>query len=148
MKYREYMGRHKLHLVRGKGPPLLVRDWLKHLCLDWPSGCILSTSYSTSVVEEQTRKYAEVFRGGLGTMKHVQAHLSLQEGATPRFLHPPPVLFAIRESVSRELDWLEEAGTLEKVERSDWAALIVPVPSFFGTGTIGAAQSLCSTLAP
>ena len=34
-----------------------------------------------------------------------------------------PFPFAIRETVSRELDRLEAAGILEKVEHSDWAAL-------------------------
>ena len=38
-----------------------------------------------------------------------------------------PFHLLIRESVSRELDWLEAAGILEKVERSDWTAPIVPV---------------------
>ena len=55
----------------------------------------------------------------------VRAHASLQEGATPRLLHPRPIPFAIRESVSRELDRLEAAGILE---HGDWAAPIVPVP--------------------
>ena len=28
VKYGEHTGRHMLHVVRGKGPPLLGRDWL------------------------------------------------------------------------------------------------------------------------
>lgn len=133
VKYGEYTGHHKLYVVRGKGPPLLGRDWLKHLRLDWASVRMLSASRNTQIVEELTGKYAEVFAGGLGTMKHVCAHLSLREGATPRFCRPRPVPFAIRESVGRELDRLEAAGILKKVEHSDWAAPIVPVPKKDGT---------------
>ena len=133
VKYGDYTGCHKLYVVRGKGPPLLGRDWLTHLRLDWARVRILSASTSALIVEELKRTYAEVFQGGLGTMKHVRAHLSLREGATPRFVRPRPVPFAIRETVSRELDRLEAAGILEKVECSDWAAPIVPVPKKDGT---------------
>ena len=51
VNYGEYTGRHKLHVVRGKEPPLLGRDWLEHFHC---SVCILSASCSTSVVEELT----------------------------------------------------------------------------------------------
>ena len=73
-------------------------------------------------------RYTKVFKEGLGIMQDIRATLSLKEGATPRFHRPRPVPFAIREAVGKELDHLEEAGTLRKVEHSEWAAPIVPVP--------------------
>ena len=61
-------------------------------------------------------------------MKSFRAHL--KEGATPRFHRPHPVLFAIKDSVGQELNHLEEAGILRKIE---WAAPVVPVPKKDGT---------------
>ena len=66
-------------------------------------------------------------------MKHVRAHLSLRDGANTRFCHPRPVPFAIKETVGRELDRLEATGILRKVDHSDWAVPIVPVPKKDGT---------------
>ena len=133
VKYGGYTGHHKLYVVKGKGPPLLGRNWLQHFRLDWASIRTISASGSSREVEDLTRKYSEVFNGGLGTMKHVRAHLSLREGACPRFCRPRPVPFAIKEAVGRELDRLEAAGILHKVDHSDWAAPIVPVPKKDGT---------------
>ena len=76
-------------------------------------------------LKELTDRYAEMFQDGLGTMKSFHAHLSLKEGATPRFHHPHPVPFAIKDSVGRELDQLEEAG---KIGHSEWAPQVVHVP--------------------
>ena len=127
VRYGEYTGHHKLYVVRGKGPPLLGRNWLQHIRLDWASVRLMSANSSSQAVEEMTRKYPEVFREGLGTMKHVRAHLSLRDGANPGFFRPRPVPFAIKETVGRELDRLEATGILRKVDHSDWAAPIVPV---------------------
>ena len=38
------------------------------------------------LVEIFLKKYAEVFKDELGTLKEYRAHLTLKEGATPRFL--------------------------------------------------------------
>ena len=42
--------------------------------------------------------------------------------------HGQLVPFAIKEAVGRELNWLEAARFFCKVDHSDWAAPIVPVP--------------------
>ena len=44
------------------------------------------------------------------------------------FFKPRPIPYAIREAMENELDRLESIGIIEKVEHSDWAAPIVPVP--------------------
>ena len=54
--------------------------------------------------------------------------LHLRPDATPRFFKPHSVSFAIRDSISKELDRLEQQGFIKKVTHSDWAAPIVPVP--------------------
>ena len=57
-----------------------------------------------------------------------KAKLHVRPDATPRFFKSRPVPFAIKEAIGKELDKLEEQGILQKVDSSDWAAPIVPVP--------------------
>ena len=111
VRYGGYTGHHKLYVVRGKGPPLLGRNWLQHICLDWVSVHLMSAKSSSQAVEEMTRKYPEVFQGGLGTMKHVRAHLSLREGANPHFFHPRPYLSQSRkQSVGNWTGWKQQVS--------------------------------------
>ena len=112
---------------------LCGRDWLKHICLDWANIKMLSMESSPPALKEFTDRYAEVFQDSLGTMKSFHAHLSLKEGVTPRFHCPRPAPFAIKDSVSRELDCLEEVGILCKIDHSEWPASVVPVPKKDGT---------------
>ena len=72
-------------------------------------------------------KHAKVFEEGLGTMKGVEAKLSLKEGSKPNFCKPRSVPFALREVIERDLDRLDCMGVLEKVNHSKWASPIVPV---------------------
>ena len=48
-------------------------------------------------------------------------------GSKPRFCRPRTVPYALKQSVGKELDRLEESGVLRKVNHADWAAPIVPV---------------------
>lgn len=84
-------------------------------------------------LNQLTEKYAEVFQPELDTFKKFQAHLHLKEGARPIFLRPRSVLFALKESLERELERLEQNGTLCRAECSEWASPIVPVPKKDGT---------------
>ena len=61
-------------------------------------------------------------------MKNVTAQLKLKSDASPKFFQPRSVPFAIRDAVGAEIDRLEKMGILEKVDHSDWATPIVPVP--------------------
>ena len=91
-------------------------------------------------------KYPEVFQEGLGTLKHFKATLHLTPGATPHFCCPCPLPFAIREQVEGELDRLIEQGILQKVDYSDWAAPIVPVPK--SDGAVGICGDYKVTINP
>lgn len=128
VRYQGYVGQHILYVVSGQGPSLLGRDWLSHIRLNWASIKLLAAGDCAPAVRELTDRFADVFQGGLSTMQQICATLSLKEGATPQFHRPRPVPFAIRDAVGRELDRLEEAGILRKVEHSEWTASIVPVP--------------------
>ena len=81
-----------------------------------------------------TEEQSEVFRDELGLMTEYKAKLAVKPGAKPIFVRPHSVPFALREPVERELERLEAAGVIEKVNHSDWAAPIVAVPK--GDGQI------------
>ena len=131
VKYEEYEGRQTLHVVEGCGPSLLGRDWMNNIRLNWQS--IRSVSSEVPTCRDLVQKYAEVFEDNRGTLQNYRAHLSLREGARPQFHRPRSVPFAIRDTVGQELDRLEETGVLRKVNYSEWAAPIVPVPKKDGS---------------
>ena len=89
-----------LVVVGGNRPSLFGRNWLTYICLT----------------------------EGLGTMKPYTATLHVQPDATPRFLKPRPVPFAIKDIIGLELDRLETQGIIKKVTHSEWAAPIVAFP--------------------
>ena len=56
-----------------------------------------------------------------------QRTLQVQPDASPRFFKPRPVPVAIKASIGKELDCLEQQGIIEKVSHSEWATPIVAV---------------------
>ena len=126
--YGSHIGTHQLYVVKGSGPTLLGHDWLRDIRLDWASIKTLTTYNSQLTLHQLLLKHSEVFQPGLGTFKKFKAHLKLKEGACPRFFRPRSVPFALREAVEKEIERLEKSGSLKRVEYSDWASPIVPIP--------------------
>ena len=71
--------------------------------------------------------YPLVFQKGLGTLKGFKAKIYVDSDAVPRFHPASSVPFALRERVDQELKRLQEEGTIEPGEISEWAAPIVAV---------------------
>ena len=115
-----------LVVVRGNGPTLLGRNWLKHFVLDWNT--IRSVQLEKDELLGLLNEYADVFTDKLGTIIPFKATLVVAPGATPKFRPPRPVPYALKPLVEQELDRLEKARVLERVTHSDWAAPIVTVP--------------------
>ena len=82
--------KHQLELlvanVSGQ-PPILGRDWLAQIDLDWKTAFHIDRLKLEDVLE----KHKGVFQGGLGTMKNLRARLQLKTGATPKFMKARPV---------------------------------------------------------
>ena len=115
-----------LVVVEGSGPSLLGRNWLHHITLDWSN--IRTVLLEKDELRKLLQEYAEVFSDELGTITPVKAKLEVSPSAVPRFHRPRPVAYALKPLVEQELDRLEQAGVLERVDYSDWAAPIVTVP--------------------
>ena len=93
-----------LIMTTGNGPPLLGRDWLAALQLDWKS--IFSVGSPLSL-EKVLEKHSAVFSGGLGELHDMKAKIFIDKAECPRFLPARQVPFAIRERVLRSclLPW-------------------------------------------
>lgn len=78
-------------------------------------------------------KYSDVFEDKLGTFKSAKARLTLKEDSQAHFCKARAVPYALRPKVEEELRRLQNEGILTKVEWSDWATPIVPVPKKDGS---------------
>ncbi len=121
-----------LQVVKGVGPPLLGRQWLTFVTLDWDklsSGLHHSTNSAAhpGELEEILIQHCDVFSSELGKIKDIKAHLSLKEGSSPKFMKARPVPYALRDRVNDEISRMETAGIITKIPHSDWATPIVPV---------------------
>ena len=67
-------------------------------------------------------------------MRKFKANLQVKSNAKPVFHRLWSVPYAIKDIIEKELERLEREGVIEKVEHSEWAAPIVPVPK--GDGQI------------
>ena len=114
------------------GLSFIGRDWLTHIRLDWCSINSIGRSDANFEVVNLTEKFASVFQAGPGLMKKLTACLTLKADTSPWFCCPRSVPYTIKEKVGHELDRLEEAGVLRKIDRFDWAVPVVPVPKRVG----------------
>lgn len=129
----------KLYVVKSNRKPLLGREWLHELKLDWNS--IFNASENAKIVssirqqqlstvrsfEQLKQKYAKVFEKSMGKIENVQARIRLQENVQPMFVKARKLPFALRDAVKKELNELERNGIITKVDSSRWATPIVPV---------------------
>ena len=116
----------KLVGVKGAGPNLFGRNWLKYIQLD--SHRIATVQPGSQGVQALLQQCSNLFKDELGTVNSYKATLHLKPEATPKFFKPHPVPFAIKGAVRKELDRLEQQEIIRKVDHSEWAEPIVVVP--------------------
>ena len=119
-----------IHVVDGKGPNLMGRDWLSSLKLTVNSIHNLST---TSAVQEVVDKHVTVFSDKLGTLKGTEVRLHMDPHVQPQFFKARSIPFALKAKVEAELERLESLGIIIPVQHSNWAAPVVPVMKQDGT---------------
>lgn len=69
----------------------------------------------------------------MGLVKGVTAKLHVDPNAKAHFCKARQVPYALRGHVEAELNRLEKAGVIEKVEFAEWAAPIVPIVKLDGS---------------
>ena len=111
--------------------PLLGRDWLGKLRLDWQGllkSCTkgdprINALHTASWINE----FPDVVKEGLGRLKRIRADIELKGKVKPIFCKSRAVPFALRKQVEEILQQQVEDGELQPVEQSEWAAPIVVV---------------------
>ncbi|XP_058827473.1 uncharacterized protein K02A2.6-like [Topomyia yanbarensis] len=126
-----------LHVADSKRHPLLGRDWLLQLNLDFNrvfkpgvhsiTGFQSFEQQTVTALKDILAKYSSVFDGNVGKISGVQASFNQRADSKPVYIKARPVAFAVRDAVGEEIDKFVEAGIWEKVDQSDWATPIVPV---------------------
>ena len=96
VSYHNQQGFYTLYVVKGSGPSLLGRDWLKHIRLDWKGIAMSIKQVNFLSYQTVVDRYSEVFSNELGTLKSIQAHLEIQTNSTAKFCKPCPVPFALK----------------------------------------------------
>ncbi len=95
--------------MKGKGPSLLGRDWLRTLKLHWSSIHRLKG-------EEQLlgllNKYTDVFAPGLGKLKDCQIDLHMDAQVQPWFYKARSVPYALKAKVEAELERPQTEGII------------------------------------
>ena len=92
----------EIYIVKSSGPPLLGRDWLEKIRLDWQSikNIVVlqdKRNKTTPGLDELLGKYKDVFNEEIGTLKGIKAKLVLKENSQPRFHKPRRVPYALVE---------------------------------------------------
>lgn len=80
-----------------------------------------------SKIQAILEKYRNIRSSEFAAIKDIQVHLKLKKDASPVFVRARSVPFKLQMMVEKELDTLEKAGIIEKVESSKWATPIVPI---------------------
>ena len=129
-----------LVITKGSGPPLLGRNWLSEISLNWvrlrdhfvqqisAGACQKSHGASPSTpLKLLLKEFSDLFQKGLGEMGKLKARIFLKEGASPKFFRPRAVPYALKEKIEEDLKRLEHLGVIRPICHSEWVAPVVPI---------------------
>ncbi|XP_054283456.1 uncharacterized protein LOC129000518 [Macrosteles quadrilineatus] len=124
-QYKEKIYFGKLFIIDQDVEPIFGRDWIREVNLE--IGDIRMLNQNSSELAQVLDSYSDIFSKEIGCIPNEKGHLNLKEGCGPIFVKPRQVPYAIKQKVEEELDRLEKAGIITKIENSEWGTPIVPV---------------------
>ena len=125
-------------VLRGEKMPLIGRQWLSEFEL-WPLKLLSDSDRATNnqnivqklhaidVSEKLITEFRELFSNTAGVYNKREITLHVQPNTKPIALAARRVPYALKPKVEKELERLQNAGHLEKVDASEWATPIVPI---------------------
>ena len=91
-------------VTKGKGVPLMARNWLSKIKLNWHHiNAVRQANQAKPKLEDIVQQYPKLFDGKLGTFTGFTAELKVKENATPQYFKSLPVPYALRGKVENEL---------------------------------------------
>lgn len=135
VKYNGKQSKEEMYIVSDEYESLLGREWIRNLEINLQqidnrrlcSVQSIGMSY-THTITDIINKFPDVFVETVGCVPNFEVTLQLRKNAKPMFFKEREVPFALRDRVEKELDDLESAGIISKVERSDWGSPLVIIP--------------------
>ena len=121
VSYRDQAFTLPLLVVDGSGPPLMGRDWLEFIKLDWASLFNIEDDLKSLLT-----KYEHVFSHNAGELKDTEIKIHLKQD-TPIFMKARNPPFALRSKIEEELERLQKSNIITKVNSSEWATPVVPI---------------------
>ena len=96
VNYEAQKAQLPLLVVAGNGPSLLGKNWLLKIRLDWTE-LLHKVEQENCALEDVLQKHPEVFKEGLGLVKHYSAQIHVDPKAQPKFYKARPVAYSLRE---------------------------------------------------
>ncbi len=128
VSYCDQVARLPVVIVSGGGPPLLGRNWLSILKLDWKNIFSLSETVQSNL-SNILENNISVFDTSSGLLNDRSVKISVKSDqiGNSKFFKPRVPPYALRDKIESELKRLEDNHIITKVDHSDWATPIVPV---------------------
>ena len=130
VEYNRQHGKLPLVVVKGRGPPLLGRNWLHVIRLDWPN---LLSVRSSNPLNNVVHEFPELFSDGLGLFNGPPVKLAIDNSVSPIFCKAQSVPFSLKPRIEQAIDRNVKEGIWEPVQYSEWATPIVPIQKADGT---------------
>ena len=95
-----------LLVVEGQGPPLMGRNWLSKVPINWYhikelTVCKAQDMTGQQRIEVLLRKFPQLFREEFGKMSKIAARLTVKEDTSPVVMKARPVLYSLRQGGNR-----------------------------------------------
>lgn len=132
--YNNKITEETLFVVSEKLSPFLGRVWIRKLNIinldniENNQICQVEPVIINKIVNNIFQTYHTVFDDNMGEIPNINCSLKLKQGATPIYIKPRPVPYALITKVDAELDRLEKQGIIEKTEYCPWGTPLVIVP--------------------
>ena len=98
VRYGTQKAQLTLIVVRGSGPSLLGRDWLRAILLNWQDVNNLNAS---DQLRKLLKDYGDLFALELGKLKGTEVELDIDPNAIRKFVNAHLVTFSLRGKVDR-----------------------------------------------
>jgi len=95
LRYQNQSFKLPLLIARIARAPLLGRDWMKFIHLDWKSIFQLMPQMRAQKINEIIAAHPSVFKEGIGTIKHFTADIMLKPHSSPIFHKPRSVPYCV-----------------------------------------------------